>query len=245
MTAAVVLASGPGTRLGALGAQMPKTMLPVAGRPYLEHLVTQLTRYGLAPIVVGVHHHADMITSHFADRARWPQLEFVPTRQRGTGADLIECLPHIPTEDLLVWNGDTVVDLDFGVLQAIAALDPARAVIVLTRQAGVPNEGAFYVDDHGIVLASTEAAPPADVPATFAWRAASTGVVLLRQALMARFSSDPTASLEQAILPSLIAKGQLRAFDNGTGYFLDFGTPDRLEHLHRDGPSLAGRLWSA
>ncbi|WP_370651781.1 NTP transferase domain-containing protein [Frankia sp. Cj3] len=44
MTGAIVLAAGPGTRLGDLGARMPKTMLPVAGRPYLEHLVCRLLR---------------------------------------------------------------------------------------------------------------------------------------------------------------------------------------------------------
>jgi D-glycero-D-manno-heptose 1,7-bisphosphate phosphatase len=242
-TAAVILAGGPGTRLGELGARMPKTMLPVAGRPYLEHLATQLLGAGLRPVVVAVHHLAGMIRDYFADQRRWADLVFVMTRQRGTGADLLGCLAHVPTDAFLVWNGDTVVDLDVAALLAFAGQDPDRGVVVLTRRAGVPNQGAFYVADDGIVLASMEAARPSTIPSRFAWRGSSTGVLLLTKPLLVRFnaSSSPPSSLEKTILPRLVSTRQLRAFDNGTRYFLDFGTPDGLAQLAQDAPSLRDR----
>lgn len=240
-TAAVILAGGPGTRLGALGARMPKTMLPVAGRPYLEYLATRLLAAGLCPLVVGIHHLADMIRGHFADEPRWADILLVPTGQRGTGADLLDCLAHVPTDAFVIWNGDTVVDLDLTALLEFAEQDTGRGAIVLTRRTGVPNEGAFYVADDGRVLASLEAAPAPAIPAGFAWRGSSTGVLLLRKALLARFSSGPPpSSLEQTILPRLISTQHLRAFDNGTRYFLDFGTPERLEQLARDTPAFLG-----
>jgi mannose-1-phosphate guanylyltransferase len=109
--AAVVLAAGPGTRLGGLGARMPKAMIEVAGRPYLEHLAGRLLDAGLRPVVIAVHHHDEMIRAHFGADRRWADLVFVRTRQQGTGADLLGCLQHVPAEVFLVWNGDTVVDL--------------------------------------------------------------------------------------------------------------------------------------
>jgi NDP-sugar pyrophosphorylase family protein len=238
-TAAVILAGGPGTRLGELGARMPKTMLPVAGRPYLEHLTTRLLDAGLRPVVVAVHHLAGMIRGHFADQRRWADLVFVTTGQRGTGADLFDCLPQVPTDGFVVWNGDTLVDLDVAALLAFAAQDPDRGVIVLTRRPGVPNQGAFYVAEDGIVVASLEAAPAPAIPSRFAWRGSSTGVLLLSKPLLARFgSSAPPSSLEKTALPCLISTRHLRAFDNATRYFLDFGTPAGLEQLGRDAPSL-------
>jgi NDP-sugar pyrophosphorylase family protein len=248
--AAVILAGGPGTRLGELGARMPKTMLPVAGRPYLEHLATQLLDAGLRPVVVAVHHLAGMIRDHFADQPHWADLVLVMTRQRGTGADLLDCLAQVPTDAFVVWNGDTVVDLDIAALLAFTAQDPDRGVIVLTRRAGVPNQGAFYVADDGIVLASLEATPAPAIPARFAWRGSSTGVLLLTKPLLARFnaSSPPPSSLEKTILPCLVSTRHLRAFDNGTRYFLDFGTPDGLARLAQDAPSLISGsrlMWSA
>jgi NDP-sugar pyrophosphorylase family protein len=169
MTAAVVLASGPGTRLGTLGAMMPKTMLPVGCRPYLEHLAIQLLNAGLRPVVVAVHHLAG-------------------------------------------------------------------GVIVLTRRTGVPNEGAFFVAGDGRVLASLEAVPAPAIPSTFAWRGSSAGVLLLRKSLLSPFHSPLQRSLEKSILPSLIATRQLRAFDNGERYFLDFGTWKGFDQLRRDPP---------
>jgi len=235
---AVVLAGGPGTRLGELGAVTPKTMLPVAGRPYLEHLASRLLAAGVRPVVVGVHHLADMIVSHFADHDRWPDLVFVTTGQGGTGADLLDCLPHIPTDSFIVWNGDTVVSVDLTALLAHARQETSRGVIVLTRRHDVPNRGAFYVADDGTVLASMEAMPTPAAPRRHAWRGSSTGVLVLRRSLLERFRPSPPASLEHTILPALITTGHLHAYDNGTNYFLDFGTPERLAQLHRDAPSL-------
>lgn len=235
MTGAVVLAAGPGTRLGELGGRMPKAMIEVAGRPYLEHLAGRLLAAGLRPVVVAVHHHEEMIRDHFRGDRRWTDLVFVRTGQRGTGADLLDCLPNVPTVNFVVWNGDTVVDLDLAALLAFAAEDPDRGAIVLTRRSGVPNEGAFYVAHDGIVLASLEASPPRGVQGeAFAWRGSSTGVLLLRRSLLPMSSPTARLSLEGTILPGQVAERRMRAFDNGARYFLDFGTPMALEQLNRD-----------
>jgi NDP-sugar pyrophosphorylase family protein len=183
--------------------------------------------------VVAIHHHAEMITSHFKP-GQWPGLEFVFTGQRGTGADLLDCLQHVPTEAFLVWNGDTVVDLDVDALLSVAADDPERGVIALTRREAVPNEAAFYMAGDGTVLASLEAVPTQSVPAAFAWRGSSTGVLLLRKPLLAPFSSTLPLSLEATVLPALVAERQLRGFDNKARYFLDFGTPAGLQQLNHD-----------
>jgi len=85
-----------------------------------------------------------------------------------------------------------------------------------------------------------EGATAAAIPTRFAWQGSSTGVLLLTKPLLARFrsSSAPPSSLEKTILPGLVTTRHLRAFHNGTRYFLDFGTPERLTQLGRDAPSL-------
>ena len=49
---AVILAGGLGTRLGAITRAVPKPMVPVAGRPYLEHQLRELARQGIADVVL-------------------------------------------------------------------------------------------------------------------------------------------------------------------------------------------------
>lgn len=133
MTAGVVLAAGPGTRLGELGMRLPKAMVPVAGQPHLERLARFLLGAGLSPVVVAVHHHADLIRRHFAASQSWPGLVFVTTRQGGTGADLLECLAVMPDEPFVVWNGDTIVDLDLPAFLNYTRQAPSRGMVVQPR----------------------------------------------------------------------------------------------------------------
>lgn len=234
MTAAVVLAAGSGTRLGDLGARLPKTMIPVAGRPYLEHLAARLLRAGLRPIVVAVHHHAATIFDRFASHRFSADLRFVHTDQRGTGADLMRCLDALPDTAFIVWNGDTIVDLDLPALLAHSRQNAGSGVIVLTQRPDAPNHNAWYVGADGTVLATMEAAPTPPPPAVYAWRGSSTGVLLLTKSLLAAYRSGEAPDLYTAILPSLIARRQVTAYDNGNRYFLDFGTPQDLARLDHD-----------
>lgn len=231
MTGAIILAAGPGTRLGDLGARIPKTMLPVAGRPYLEHLVSRLLGAGLRPVVVAVHHHADMIREHFnGDRSR-ADLLFVHTNQRGTGSDLLECLGSVPTDAFIVWNGDTIVELDVPDLLGHGERAEGGAIIVLTRRLDAPNNGAWYVDANRTIIASLEAVPKPVAPIDFTWRGSSTGVLLLRKSLLTGYQARPAPDLYSSILPLLIARRKLKAYDNGRRYFLDFGTPQNLARI--------------
>src|SRR5260370_2196187 len=111
MTAAVILAAGPGTRLGDLGARMPKAMIPVAGRPFIDHLALHLLRSGLRPVVVAIHHHADMIVEHFAGHPCSADLRFVPTDQRGPGAALMHSLHAVPDSTSISCNAATIANL--------------------------------------------------------------------------------------------------------------------------------------
>jgi mannose-1-phosphate guanylyltransferase len=232
MTAAVVLAAGPGTRLGDLGARMPKAMIPVAGRPYLEHLTGRLLGAGLHPVVVAVHHHAAAILDHFAHHPRIGDgLRFVHTQQRGTGADLMRCLDAVPDTAFIVWNGDTILDLDLPGLLAHGQQNAGSGVIVLTHRPDAPNHNAWYIEATGTVLATLEAAPPPPPPAGYAWRGSSTGVLLLTKTLLAGYRPDEAPDLYAAILPALIARRQLTGYDNGDRYFIDFGTPQALARV--------------
>jgi NDP-sugar pyrophosphorylase family protein len=58
---AMIFAAGLGTRLKPLTDSLPKALVPIAGKPILEHLINKLKRSGFTQIVINVHHFADMI----------------------------------------------------------------------------------------------------------------------------------------------------------------------------------------
>lgn len=58
---AMILAAGLGTRLKPLTDSMPKALIPIAGKPVLEHLILKLKHSGFTQIIINIHHFPDMI----------------------------------------------------------------------------------------------------------------------------------------------------------------------------------------
>src|SRR6266850_1928299 len=66
-----ILAGGFGTRLGELTRGLPKPMIPIGGRPYLERVIDSFARCGLRDIVLLTGHQAEVIEQHFGDGERF------------------------------------------------------------------------------------------------------------------------------------------------------------------------------
>ena len=84
---AVILAGGRGTRLGSLTDRLPKGLVRIAGRPFLEHLLLYLRGQGLVEILFCAGYLGDMIEEYFGDGSRFG-LEIGYSREdspRGTG----------------------------------------------------------------------------------------------------------------------------------------------------------------
>ncbi|HEV8376937.1 MAG TPA: nucleotidyltransferase family protein, partial [Candidatus Polarisedimenticolia bacterium] len=68
---AVILAAGFGSRLRPLTDTLPKAMVPVQGRPLLEHHVERLSSQGIEEIFINLHYLPEAIRGHFGDGSRW------------------------------------------------------------------------------------------------------------------------------------------------------------------------------
>ena len=110
---AVVMAGGYGTRLRPLTDDMPKPMLPVAGKPLLEHIVEQLSANGIRRVNLTTHYKPEAISGHFGDGSRYG-LDIGYTHEDeplGTAGALR--LLEESDEPLLVMNGDILTRVDF------------------------------------------------------------------------------------------------------------------------------------
>src|SRR5512136_2746773 len=84
---AVILAAGKGTRMKELTNELPKPMLPVRGKPILEHILDGLCLAGIRDFCIVTGWRREVIESYFADGSRWGvNLQFVEQKvQDGTG----------------------------------------------------------------------------------------------------------------------------------------------------------------
>ena len=110
---AMVLAAGRGTRLRPLTDTTPKPLVPVAGRPFLEHILESLRAGGIREVVLNLHHLGRRIEEHLGDgasfglrvRYSWEN----PILDTGGGIKRAE--PLLAGEPFVVLNGDSLLEL--------------------------------------------------------------------------------------------------------------------------------------
>ena len=112
---ALVLAAGLGTRLRPLSAIRAKAALPVAGRPLIIRILSQLRLAGIDRVVINLHHRAETITRLVGDgtqaglevRYSWE------TDLLGSGGGPARALPLLAADRFFIVNGDTFSDISF------------------------------------------------------------------------------------------------------------------------------------
>ncbi|HEY6330585.1 MAG TPA: nucleotidyltransferase family protein, partial [Blastocatellia bacterium] len=113
---AVIMAGGFGTRLRPLTEDIPKPMLPIGGRPLIEHIVDQLSSVGITHVNITTHYKAQAIVSHLGDGEKFGlKIDYInEERPLGTVGSLAMLDPWEST--LLVINGDILTRLNFRAL---------------------------------------------------------------------------------------------------------------------------------
>jgi dTDP-glucose pyrophosphorylase len=116
ITQALIMAGGFGRRLGVQTAKTPKPLLPVGGRPILDHLLERLENAGVSRIHISLHYHADQIRSFIGERKSRSEIFFVEEdNPLGTAGALARLRPT-PEAPILVMNGDVLTNVDVGAL---------------------------------------------------------------------------------------------------------------------------------
>ncbi len=142
---AIILAAGEGSRMRPLTTKMPKVMLPIAGRPLLEHIILRSKEAGLDSFVLVVGYGADSVRSHFGDGSRLGvKISYaVQEKQLGTGHALMAAEGQ--AEDrFMVLNGDVLPDAGSlkemaGKVAAVSAIrvDDAKRYGVFVQEGGI------------------------------------------------------------------------------------------------------------
>jgi dTDP-glucose pyrophosphorylase len=110
----VIMAGGIGTRLRPHTENCPKPLLPIAGKPMLEHIIERAKQEGFNSFVLAIHYLGHMIEEHFGDGRRFGVKisylrEEVPL---GTAGALALLAPR-PSSTFVVTNGDVITDIRY------------------------------------------------------------------------------------------------------------------------------------
>jgi NDP-sugar pyrophosphorylase family protein len=229
---ALVLVGGMGTRLRPAIGRTPKSMAPVAGRPFLEYLLLQLRRDGFRELVLLTGFGADAVRQYFGGGGDWGVSITYSAEPEplGTGGAVRHALPVLEGRRYLVMNGDSFFDISL--LDLIAAHqapdDGARAVatLALVRSSETERFGTVEVDAADRVTGFREKV------ATRGDGLINAGIYILERTTIEEIPAGCAVSLEREVFPGLVNRGLHATELNGA--FIDIGTPETYEALRSD-----------
>jgi MurNAc alpha-1-phosphate uridylyltransferase len=105
----MVLAAGLGTRMRPFNGRLPKPLVSVGGKALIDYVLDRLAEQGVERAVVNVHHLADQIERHLAQRDR-PDIVISDERDEllGTGGGVLKALPLLGESPFFHVNSDTI-----------------------------------------------------------------------------------------------------------------------------------------
>jgi len=113
----VIMAGGRGTRLGEHTQDCPKPLLPVGGKPMLEHIIERAKAEGFQHFVLAIHYLGHMIEDYFGNGSKLQiNIEYLRENTPLGTAGALGLLQARPTEPFLVTNGDVLTDIRYAEL---------------------------------------------------------------------------------------------------------------------------------
>lgn len=214
---AIILAGGFGTRLRQIVPDLPKPMSPVAGKPFLEFLLSSLDKKGFDRVVLSLGYMADKITGYFGKEFNGIELIYeIENVPLGTGGATRQAMKHCKADHVYVFNGDTYFDVPIHKIELV--WKERKLPIIIAQQLSDTHRYGRVEIHHGYVQRFTEKgiSGPGLINA---------GCYVFPTDIFNSSELKNPFSLESDFLVHAIHNQRFYAFITD-GYFVDIGMPD-------------------
>lgn len=224
----IILAGGRGTRLKSVIPDLPKSLAPLNGVPFLDIL---LGRINLCPriqrVILAIGYRGEMIVNRYKRDSTYNFIiRFSKEIQLlGTGGAVKKALSQTKSDDVIVQNGDTFVEIDYQDLIDTHLRSNSPLTIVLIKVPDTARYGAVKIDRNLNILAFREKSDcggPGFINA---------GLYIFQRNIFDDIANQKTLSLEKDLLPNMIkpyAHGYI-----AEGRFIDIGIPETYQYAEQ------------
>jgi len=226
----MILAAGEGRRLRPLTNTLPKPMLPVAGRPLLEHIILHLRDCGITELAINLHHLPAAVMDYFGDGRDWGvRLRYsVEERLLGSAGGVKRLQPFFD-DTFVVYYGDVFTRADLRPMIAHHRRSGARATIGLYRVSDPWNRGVVQLDDRQIIVRFVEKPPRDRVFSNLA----NAGIYVLEPEVLDLIPADRVWDFGHDLFPQMLAEGIPMAGYVIEEMVIDIGLPEKYEEVNR------------
>jgi mannose-1-phosphate guanylyltransferase / phosphomannomutase len=228
---AVVMAGGEGTRLRPLTSNQPKPMVPIVGKPCMEHIVELLRRHGLEDVIVTVAFLPQAIRSYFGSgETLGVDIGYsVEESPLGTAGSVKRAAGRLD-DTFLVISGDALCDVDLTRLVEVHREKQASVTIGLKSVENPLEFGIVVTDDDGRVERFLEKPSWGQVFSD----TINTGIYVIEPEVLKHIPQDRPYDFSKELFPLLLEMGRPiygHVFD---GYWQDIGNLDQYRQANFD-----------
>ncbi len=248
---AVVMAGGEGTRLRPLTSNQPKPMVPIVGKPCMEHILELLRHHGFEEIVVTLAFMPQAIRSYFGSgESMGLAIEYSVEEQPLGTAGSVRLASEALDDTFLVISGDALCDVDLGALVE-AHKERKAAVTIGLKSVDNPLEfGIVVTDEDGRIERFLEKPSWGQVFSD----TINTGIYVLEPEVLKHIPTDRPYDFSKELFPLLLEMGRPLYGYVMDGYWQDIGNIDQFRQANFDaleervslsipGIRLRGNVW--
>ncbi|MGO8859931.1 MAG: sugar phosphate nucleotidyltransferase [Acidimicrobiales bacterium] len=228
---AVIMAGGEGTRLRPQTSNLPKPMLPLVGRPMMEHIVSLLRRHGVTDIVVTVAFLPNAIRSYFGDGSELGVRMVYATEESplGTAGSVRNAREEL-TERFLVISGDVLTDIDLTSMMEFHEKNGALATLALCAVENPLEFGIVITRDDGSIERFLEKPGWGQVFSD----TINTGIYVLEPEIFDVIPDGRAVDFSAEVFPAVLDAGRPLFGYVANGYWEDVGTTAAYLKAHED-----------
>ena len=228
---AVVMAGGEGTRLRPLTSNQPKPMVPIVGKPCMEHILELLREHGFEEVVVTVAFLPQAIRSYFGDGDTLGLDISYSVEESPLGtAGSVRLASDVLDETFLVISGDALCDIDLGKIVEFHK-EKGAAVTIGMKSVENPLEfGIVVTDEDGRVERFLEKPSWGQVFSD----TINTGIYVLEPEVLRHIPTDRPYDFSKELFPLLLEMGRPIYGYVCDGYWQDIGNLDQYRQANFD-----------
>jgi len=202
---AMILAAGAGTRLRPITEDIPKCMVPIGGKPLLEHTIRHLRAFGVTDLVINLNYLPDRVTDYFGDGSAWDvKLTYsYEAEALGTAGGVKHGADHF-RGPFFVWYGDNLSRCDLGRLYAFHRDRGGVASMALFDREDVTASGIVGLDERDRITRFLEKPRPEQVFSHWV----SAGILVLEPTVLDAIAADGPSDFGRDVFPDLLGRGE-------------------------------------
>ncbi|MFA6554495.1 MAG: HAD-IIIA family hydrolase [Candidatus Paceibacterota bacterium] len=229
---AVILCAGLGTRLRPITNTIPKVMIPIGGKPLLQHHIEWLVGNGIRDIGINLFYLPEVVVDYFGDGSKFgARIHYSHQKTLSeTASGFKNFKDFVGNESCLIVYGDNMFDLSVSDFSDYHKKKGGLATIALKEWENPGSKGIVGLDKEEKILWFREKPQPHEITTNVG----NAGIYIVEPEIFSFIPSDRDYDFGKDIFPALLNEGKFIYGYHLQGYHIDIGSPEALVKARED-----------